>query len=231
MFDTGKPLILGHRGAPFAAPENTVASFLAALDQGADGVELDVQLTRDGALALFHDTVVAGRPVHQHTLPELGLALGHPVETLEQVFEALPVSALINVEFKRQGSLAELDAHRRLTTMARERGIETTFIGSFDPWFLRACATVAPDVPRALILDGRMLAHPAAFDADWLDFVDGISMDHALLDGPIADRARAAGKFTLAWPVDDEAGLRRALNAGLGAVITKRPALAAAIRA
>ena len=50
-----KPLVLGHRGAPDVAPENTLAAFRAGLDVGVDGFELDVQLSSDGKLVVIHD--------------------------------------------------------------------------------------------------------------------------------------------------------------------------------
>ncbi|MBU0509187.1 glycerophosphodiester phosphodiesterase [bacterium] len=51
----GRPLILGHRGAPHSAPENSLESFRIALAAGADGIELDVQITGDGVLVAHHD--------------------------------------------------------------------------------------------------------------------------------------------------------------------------------
>ena len=71
-----RPLIFAHRGASKAAPENTLPAFEAAIRLGADGVELDVQYTSDGALVLFHNLTLektsdgAGR-VTAHTLSEL----------------------------------------------------------------------------------------------------------------------------------------------------------------
>ncbi len=53
------PLIIGHRGASAYAPENTLAAFGLAVDLGADGIELDVQLTADGRLVIIHDLDVA----------------------------------------------------------------------------------------------------------------------------------------------------------------------------
>src|SRR4051794_10674132 len=53
-------LVLGHRGAPVEAPENTIAAFVAAGRLGADGVELDVRRTADGALVVRHDATVPG---------------------------------------------------------------------------------------------------------------------------------------------------------------------------
>lgn len=55
---TSRPLIIGHRGASGLAPENTLASFSLAVALGADGVEMDVQLSRDGRPVVMHDTRV-----------------------------------------------------------------------------------------------------------------------------------------------------------------------------
>ena len=49
------PKIIGHRGLPYAAPENTMSSYIAAVDAGADGLEIDIQMTKDGELVLIHD--------------------------------------------------------------------------------------------------------------------------------------------------------------------------------
>jgi glycerophosphoryl diester phosphodiesterase len=227
-----KKLVLGHRGAPYAATENTLAAFRAALDEGADGVELDVQLTRDGVLALHHDTVVDGVPVHQRTFGELEATLGHPLSTLDEVLHELPRSAVICVEFKRQQSLAELDAHRRIPDLVRAtRDVGRTWIGSFDPWFLRACRAAAPDVPCGLILDGRTLVSPESFDPAALEFASVVSMEVGLVGTPVLTRSAAEGLSTYAWPVDRDEDLARCLaTPGLTAVITKHPGRAVGLR-
>lgn len=227
-----RTLVLGHRGSPYSATENTLASFRAALDEGADGVELDVQVTADGVLALFHDTMVGSRPVHQVRWKDLPDAVGHELSTLDEVLAGLPRSAWICVEFKRQQSVAELDAHERVPALIRQtRDLSRTWIGSFDPWFLRAAHAAAPDVPCGLILDGRTLVTPEAFRPEALDFASVVSMAVDLVDGPVLDRSAKAGKATYAWPVDADADLERCLvRPGLGAVITKRPSRAVALR-
>ena len=224
--------MLGHRGSPYVATENTLASFRAALDEGADGVELDVQFTSDGVLALFHDTMIGSKPVHQVTWHELVDSVGHPMSTLDEVLADLPREAWICVEFKRQQSVAELDAHRRIPSLIREtRDLSRTWIGSFDPWFLRACRAAAPDVACGLILDGRTLVAPEAFRPEALEFASIVSMSVDLVGGPVLDRAVKAGMKTYTWPVDSDSDLERCfVREGLGAVITKRPARALALR-
>ncbi len=108
-------LILGHRGASAYAPENTLEAFSLALDQGADGVELDVHFTRDNEIVVIHDERIdrvsndIGR-VRDFTLKELkafNFNRLHPewentkIPTLKEVFELFkPTNAIINIELK-----------------------------------------------------------------------------------------------------------------------------------
>src|SRR5687767_9081442 len=62
------PLIIAHRGASASAPENTIAAFRAAIEQGADGVELDVQLTSDAVAVVFHDRTLRRTTGHRERL-------------------------------------------------------------------------------------------------------------------------------------------------------------------
>lgn len=113
-----KPLIMAHRGASAYAPENTLSSFKKAVQMGADGIELDVQLSRDGHLVVIHDTSVnrtsngKGR-VRLLTLNQLkSFDFGswfsdefknEPICTLEEVFSYLrDWDGLINVEIKKE---------------------------------------------------------------------------------------------------------------------------------
>jgi len=110
-----KPLNVGHRGAMASAPQNTLAAFRKAIEFGADGVELDVHLSKDGAVVVMHDFFVdratdgTGR-VAQKTLAELkaldaGIKFspqfaGERVPTLSEVFDVLEGKLLVNVELK-----------------------------------------------------------------------------------------------------------------------------------
>lgn len=212
-----RPLVLGHRGAPALARENTVAAFRAALDEGADGVELDVQCTADGALVLHHDTVVSGRPVHHRTLAELRAALG-PLDTLDDALAALPAAAWVFVEIKRQISARERDVVERVCALVAGR--DHTWVGSFDP--LVAKLVPAP-IRRGWIVDRETLGPGGSLAAD----VDVVSLEHPLATGPLLDTVQAQ---TLAWPVDAEDDLDRcfARFPRLGGVITKHPARARA---
>ena len=110
-----KTKVWAHRGASAYAPENTLEAFLLAAEQGADGVELDVQLTKDGEMVVVHDEEIdrvsdGSGFVKDYTLAELknlNFNKTHPeyqnvkIPTLREVYEALkPTGMTINVELK-----------------------------------------------------------------------------------------------------------------------------------
>ena len=108
-----RPLVLGHRGAPREARENTLEAFAAARGQGADGVELDVHRTADGALVIHHDAAVDGFGVlADHTLAEIFDALPF-VPTLDAVLD-LCAGMLVNVEIKNSPPDADFDPAERM---------------------------------------------------------------------------------------------------------------------
>jgi len=103
----GGVILLAHRGYSAKYPENTILAFRKALEAGADGVELDVWLSRDGKVVVMHDETI-DRTSNLHgrlkdmTLDELSkaeLGMGQRIPLLEEVIEALP-NAMINVEIK-----------------------------------------------------------------------------------------------------------------------------------
>src|SRR4051794_36499575 len=92
-------LVLGHRGASAARPENTLAAFATALADGADGVELDVRRTLDGVLVVHHD------PIGRVTYAELcaGVPEDRRPPRLEEVVTLVAGRGLLDVELKEAG--------------------------------------------------------------------------------------------------------------------------------
>lgn len=111
-------LVIGHRGAAGHEPENTLRSFRRALELGADGLELDVRLSADGELVVFHDAalqrVTDGRgPLVRCTLAQLracDAGKGERIPTLREVFELVDRRALINIELKARGTARPVEA-------------------------------------------------------------------------------------------------------------------------
>src|SRR6478736_2939754 len=101
-----KTLIIGHRGAKGYQPENTLSSFQKALDMKVDGIELDVHLSSDGEIIVFHDEtlnrITNGKgDINRYTLSELRdfrIAKEHQIPTLKEVFDLIDKKCFINIE-------------------------------------------------------------------------------------------------------------------------------------
>ena len=240
------PIILGHRGASAYAPENTLAAFRLALEQGADGVELDVTLSADDAPVVIHDDTLDrttdGRgPVRAHSLAELkrldagrwfGLKFaGERLPTLGEAFAALGRGPLINVELKRDPSGAGR-LPERVVTLIREHHLEQrVLISSFHYANLRRVRALAPELPLGLLYDPT---EPAGILR--AVFAPGVQAEahhpYFGLVGRLTMRwYRARGVRVNAWTVNSEGDLRRMLSAGVDGIITNHPDAAVRVRA
>jgi glycerophosphoryl diester phosphodiesterase len=111
-------LIVGHRGAAGHEPENTLRSFHRALELGVDGIELDVRLSADGELMVFHDATLRRRAQDRGTLARrtrrelraLDAGDGECIPTLREVFEAVDRRVFINIELKARGTAERVEA-------------------------------------------------------------------------------------------------------------------------
>jgi glycerophosphoryl diester phosphodiesterase len=153
------PLCIAHRGASVEAPENTLRAFQRALELGVDGIELDVQVTRDGIPVVFHDftltrlTGTRGR-LADRTWAELQKlrVRGEPIPTLAETLSLTRKRALVQIEIKKGAPLAPILAAIRKTASTKY-----VILASFEPDILRQAATLAPKLPRMLIADPRHL--------------------------------------------------------------------------
>jgi glycerophosphoryl diester phosphodiesterase len=224
-------LVLGHRGAPRQAPENTIAGFARALALGADGVELDVHRTRDRALVVRHDA--AGPP---GVWADLTLAeIRHAVPEVPVLEEALDTCAgkLVNIEIKN--SLADPDwdpqhhvAEMVVATLAARGHRDDVLVSSFDLASVDRVHVLAPSVATALLtFAGDPLA--ALMTAD----EHGHTALHPKIDqlaGPAADdvvrEAHARGIRVNVWTVNEPDEIRRLASAGVDAICTDVPDVA-----
>jgi len=226
-----RPLILGHRGAPFECPENTFGSFKRALEHGADGVELDVQRSADGFPVVIHDLTldrttdgtgeVASHPWSH--LRTLHAGPGEPLRRLEEVADwAAGAGAWLNVELKTEGIEAEV-----LAVLERAGVLEHTFVSSFLPVAVLHVAQLAPGVRRALVTE--------VWDADVAGIArdcgaQGVCIDRRLAAPALLEELSRAGLSTVVWTVDDPDEIRTLLRMGVEAVITNRPERGVAAR-
>ena len=160
------PVLFAHRGASVHAPENTLPAFELALQQGADGVELDVKLTADGHVIVIHDPTVDRTTNGHGRVRDLALAdfrkldagsyfseiyRGAKVPLLEEVFEAIGKRCVINVELTNYATPRDQLVERVCELVKRHTLQDRILFSSFFPSNLKTAARLLPDVPRGLL--------------------------------------------------------------------------------
>jgi glycerophosphoryl diester phosphodiesterase len=173
MSKKGAPFVWGHRGAAAICAENTVASFVQASQGAVDGVEMDVQLSRDGVVVVLHDatldrTTTGSGWVGQYTWNELQqLRARHPdgriaefgIPRLEEVLEALSPQVALCIEYKNGPHFYPDLVPKTLEVVRAYRAQDRTMVSSFDQFALVESARLAPEIPRAVAWGmGRMIA-------------------------------------------------------------------------
>jgi glycerophosphoryl diester phosphodiesterase len=216
--------VLAHRGGTGPWHENSLAAFAAALDLGADGVELDVRLSADGELVVHHDPAIPGTGlVHQnHTevLPEW-------VPTLEQALRTC-AGAVVNVEIKNIPTDPGYDPSNRVSTavaslLAEGAGARPwpahVVVSSFWP---DALVAVRQAHPPAVI---GLLVHPALDVRSALDTAAELQCaalhpHHSRVDGALVADAHGRGLAVATWTVNSPTEIDAVVDAGVDVVIT-----------
>ncbi|NWG22347.1 MAG: glycerophosphodiester phosphodiesterase [Chloroflexi bacterium] len=226
-------LVIAHRGASAYAPENTMRAFELAVRQRADMCELDVQLTADRELVVFHDDTTErweahGRTVAHCTLADLRqLSIGgERVATLTEVCAfARDQGMRLNIELKGPGMGADV---ARL--VRNERVVELVLISSFWPQALAEIAAVAPELPRAYLMGVQTLRPDIRLRESW-PFLDlksaGAVAWHPAYQIPLLDHVlplvRRAGYRVNVWTVNDPAIMTRLIALEADGIITDVP--------
>jgi glycerophosphoryl diester phosphodiesterase len=224
VFRGDPPVVIGHRGAPRRARENTPAAFAAAAADGAAYVELDVRRCADG-LVVHHDPMTAdGTAILGCTVAELD-ALG--VWELGAVLAGLPEGLGVDAELKNLPGEPDYDEADTLAVMvapylakaAAERPVCAT---SFNPGTVAALD--APGVPRGLVAGPGLRAASAG------ELARDLSLDLVCphVDAPGLDQVlpalRDSGLAVMVWVVDDPARARALATLGADAICTNDPA-------
>jgi glycerophosphoryl diester phosphodiesterase len=219
-------LVLAHRGANRQAPENTVPAMVRALEVGADGVELDVHRTADGALAVRHDAETPVGPVTALTRAELAVALPE-VPVLEAVLDVCR-GRLVDVEVKDPDPRA---VDTLVALLAARGGTDEVLVSSFHLRTVDRVRDLAPEVPSAFLsfgldpLEALDTAREHGHDALHPDVWTLLQSDPA----EVAERAHEDGMQVNVWTVNEADQLLRLRDAGVDGVVTDVPDLARAV--
>ena len=222
-----KPKIFAHRGANADAPENTMAAFQLALDLGADGIELDVMLSKDHEIVVIHDDTVdrttnGTGQVSDLTLAELkklDAGDGEQIPTLEEVFTQFGGKFQINIEMKNYSTLFDslpVDVAALVSKHHLEDSIQAS---SFNPFNFPRFHRLLPTVPIG------MLTFPgkARFFAYRFFRYDALNPYFKDVDESLVTGLHARGKQVNVWTVDEAADIRHMAKLGVDTIITNNP--------
>jgi glycerophosphoryl diester phosphodiesterase len=230
-------LNIAHRGASAYAPENTIAAFDKAVEQGADAIELDLHLSRDGELVVIHDdtldrTTDGSGPVHQRSLAELmrldagrwfGEAFaGERIPTLSEVLDRFVGRIPLALEVKAGSDFFPGIEETLVSALRRHSAIEDAAVASFDHFALKRLKEIEPTLRTAALLVGRpvslsALAGPAR--------ADGLAIEASFVTKAEVEACRAAGLKLVVWVVNEPAQMRHFIRLGVDGIITDRPDL------
>ena len=238
-------MIVAHRGASQDAPENTLSAFRLAWTQGADAIEGDFFLTKDGQVVCTHDEVT-GRlnpgkvklKVAESTLAELqaldvgawkgGQWKGERMPTLDDVLGTVPMGKQIFIEVKCGVEI--LPVLKKKLAACQLRPEQITII-SFQKAVVAEAKRLLPEIKSLWLVsfkgNGRIEPPPstvlktlAELGADGLD-----CNNHAILTAGFVDQMHASGYETHCWTVDDPQRAKELAAKGMNSITTNRPAL------
>ncbi len=223
--------VIGHRGASQAFPENTLAAFQGAVDQGADGVELDVRRTADGALAISHDdTLPDGTVVVATAFADLPAE----VPDLAGVLDVCRGLAVVNIEIKNWPDDKDFDATEHvaaevvaLLDARGELGDGRNLVSSFHLPTIDRVHELAPGLATAWLIGmvddpGRLVDRAAAHGHV------AFHPHHVFVNEDLVARAHDAGLAVNTWTCDDPERIRWLAEVGCDAVVTNVPDVALA---
>ncbi len=215
--------IMGHRGAPAVEPENTLRSFRRALAMGVAAVELDVQLTGDGRLAVIHDetldrTTNGKGPVNNFTLAELqqlDAGQGEPIPSLEEVFDLVKGKAHLVVELKQPEAAPAL-----LHFFQEHLAFEFATIISFWHPALKALKEQEPRLITGILMVGCP-ADPAGLAQ--AARADALILQYAYVTPKLVAAAHNRHLLVYVWNIDDINTLQPYLVMNLDGIGSNRP--------
>ncbi len=215
-----RPRILGHRGASGHAWENSLAAFREALRLGADGVELDVHVTADGALVVHHDPEIPGvGPIASARLQEVRKARlpnGEAIPTLAEALDVLEGKE-VWVEVK---ALPETADAALLTALGGSPTPAGCAVHSFDHRIVARLGKAFPGLRRGVLsasypLDPAGPMAAAGASALWQQW--------PLIDAELVAAVHRRGGEVIAWTVNDSGAARRLAALGVDALCGNYP--------
>jgi glycerophosphoryl diester phosphodiesterase len=218
------PLLLGHRGVRGKRPENTIEAFTLAFESDLDGIECDVQRSKDGELVLFHDFEIYGKTLNKLTYLHIK-SLDSQIPKLSELFELSQQypGTLLNIELKTE-RLGTDGLEKDTVALIRTWGLEDrVLISSFNPMSLLRVRFLAPDIRVGLLYydDMRWWLRNGML-AGWLH-VDAIHPYHPQVSPQLISWAKVRNLMVNTWTVNEAMRISSLHAMGITAIIGDDP--------
>ncbi|GKV70574.1 glycerophosphoryl diester phosphodiesterase [Sporosarcina sp. NCCP-2716] len=232
------PLLYAHRGASGSFPENTMRAFKEARRAGADGIELDVQLTKDGQVVIIHDETVDRTTdgtgyVQDHTLSQLQSLdagnwfapsySGETIPTLDDVLHWMTEDGntlTLNIELKNDVIQYKGLEQKVLALIDKYKVEDRIILSSFNPTSLQGVRALHPAIEIGYLIAGKP---DGAVETAIRIGANSIHCQPAYALSPYVEKAERAGFPLRVYTVNDQEELERLTKAGVDTVMTDEP--------
>jgi len=253
--DVKQVSVVAHRGGAALAPENTLAAFSMALEYDVDTVEMNVHMSKDGALMVIHDPLLlrlTGQEgaIADFTAEELSqfdvastFKYGRhyfgfqKMPTLEEVIELVeekairPVDYQIEIKVKDDGSRYEGIEQKLIDTLQAYSILDRTIVISFDFTTLNSVGKLAPDLQLGALISKGYLSSKDVTGPETVAKhmqslnVEYVGIKHEYLSQELYDQLRAYDLGVGVWTVDDTITMRKFVEMGVDFITTNKPDL------
>ena len=236
-----RPIILAHRGDSAHAPENTLPAFSQAIQEGVDGIELDVKLTADGHVVVIHDSDVERTTDGKGRVAALTLDAvrkldagswfdpkfsGTKIPLLDEAFETIGRDKLINIELKNYSTPFNGLALKVCELIKRHNTGRQIILSSFFEFYLNIAAIILPYVSRGLLaMRGTPGLWARSFGFMFGDF-QALHPHVSSVSRQQVARAHRVHRRVHVWTVNDPEEVIRLTDWGVDGIITDDPAAA-----
>ncbi|MFF0065503.1 glycerophosphodiester phosphodiesterase [Streptomyces sp. NPDC005279] len=212
--------VVGHRGDPYRVRENTLPSLRSAIERGADAVEIDARLTRDGVPVLLHDDSLKrlwghDRPLAGLTAKELHELTDGGVPTLREALLAVGDDHRVMIDLPG----ASKESVRTVVSTVRECGADERVYYCAGPTTMLAVRAADPSAEIAMTWTTPAPPRPALLETvrpRWLNYRFG------LIGEELTDRLHRDGMLVSAWTADTRRTMRRLVRYGVDSITTNR---------
>lgn len=227
-----RPLVISHAACGGHAPENTLVGVREAIRLGADAIEIDVQVSADGAPVLMHDLTVDRTTGGRGEVAKLSLedlraldAGGEPVPTLAEVLALTRGQVLLVIEIKRPGS------EEQIAGVVRDcEALSDVMVWSFFPPALQSMRRVEPRIPGGLLVAAESLTRwPEMRELAVRCGLQAVSVFYAGINERVPRDCQRSGLALYGWTADRERDIAHLIELGVDGVCTNFPDRAVAL--